>query len=173
MMQSLDRTGNLGTPKSTSFGLQWILGTLPVNDGDPQLWHRFDRNYNHAQFSPTNPNLVLFVEKFHSDPISDLWLPIVNRMWLIRQRETPRPVFSSPTVPTHECWDSDGRHVWCMDPFPSKEAWRTNIKNQTTERIRWPACCWQAHNGRDNDLLVCDSMEFFFRSCASPIYCLN
>jgi hypothetical protein len=53
-----------------AFGLQWVFGTLPLDGGDFQLWHRVDRNYNHAQFSPTDPDLVLFAEENHPDPIT-------------------------------------------------------------------------------------------------------
>ena len=46
-----------------AFGLQWVFGSLPLDGSDFEVWHRFDRHYNHAQFSPTDPNLVLFAEE--------------------------------------------------------------------------------------------------------------
>ena len=45
-------------------GQQFIFGTLPADgSGDFEFWHRFDRNYNHAQFSPTDPDTVLFAQE--------------------------------------------------------------------------------------------------------------
>ena len=44
-------------------GLQYLFGSLPLDGGDFQLWHRFDRLHNHAQFSPTDPDKVLFFER--------------------------------------------------------------------------------------------------------------
>jgi hypothetical protein len=35
-------------------------------------------------------------------------------MWPIRRGERPWPVFDSPARVTHEWWDADGEHVWCV-----------------------------------------------------------
>jgi hypothetical protein len=153
-----------------ALGLQWIMGTLPVDGGDFELWHRFDRNYNHAQFSPTDPDLALFAEENHPDPITGLRFPIIDRMWLIRRGEQPRPVFDTPTRVTHEWWDADGQHVWCVW---GNEAWRTDIKTQDVEKVSWPAHCWHAHNTVNSDYLICDSNEKFFRGCPSAVYFQN
>lgn len=153
-----------------ALGLQWIIGSLPIDGGSFHLWHRFDRNYNHAQFSPTDSELVLFAEENHSDPITGLRLPIVDRMWLIRRGEGPRPVFSEPTRVTHEWWNADGQHVWCVW---GNEAWRTNIATRSVEKIEWPAHCWHAHNTSDGQYLVCDSNTGFYRGCPSSVYFLN
>jgi hypothetical protein len=152
------------------FGMQWVFGTLPLDGGDFQLWHRFDRNYNHAQFSPTDPDLVLFAEENHPDPITGLRFPIVDRMWLIRRNEAPRPVFDTPTRVTHEWWDADGEHVWCVW---GNEAWRTNIASREVERVAWPAHCWHAHVSQNGDYMISDSNERFYRGCPSSVYFLN
>ncbi len=104
-------------------------------------WQRFDRNYNHAQFSPTDPDLVLFAQENHPDPITGLTFPIVDRMLANPPRQA-RPglrVFSSPIRLTHEWWDPGGDHVWCVW---GNEAWRTNIATQEVEKIQWPSHCW-------------------------------
>ena len=154
----------------SAFNLQWLLGTLPVDGGDYQLWHRFDRNYNHAQFSPTDPDLALFAEENHPDPITGLIFPIVDRMWLIRRGEAPRPLLPTPTRVTHEWWDRGGKHAWCVW---DKEAWRTNIETQEVEKIAWPAHCWHAHDSADGNYIVGDSNERFFRGCPSTVTFLN
>lgn len=153
-----------------AFGLQWVFGTLPVDGGDFQFWQRFDRNYNHAQFSPTDPDLVLFAQENHPDPITGLTFPIVDRMWLIRRGELARPVFSSPIRLTHEWWDPGGDHVWCVW---GNEAWRTNIATQEVEKIQWPSHCWHAHTSRDLRHVVADSNERFYRGCPSKVGFLN
>jgi hypothetical protein len=153
-----------------AFGLQWVFGSLPVDGGDFQLWHRFDRHHNHAQFSPTDPDLVLFAEENHLDPITGLRIPIVDRMWLIRRGKAPCPVFDTPTRVTHEWWDVDGEHVWCVW---DNDAWRTNIETQEVEKVSWPAHCWHAHISRDGDYMISDSNERFYRGCPSSVYFLN
>ncbi len=149
-------------------GLQWIMGSLPVDGGDFQHWHTFDRNNNHAQFSPTDPDLVLFAQEFHSDPITGLRIPITDRMHLIRRGEKPRPVFEEPTIVTHEWWDNDGKTVWCC--ARNNEAWRVDIESGKVVRVEWPEHCWHAHNTLDNAYMVCDSNEKFYRGCPSRVY---
>ncbi|MBI5032182.1 MAG: hypothetical protein HZB51_16755 [Chloroflexi bacterium] len=155
-----------------ALGLQWVFGTLPINGGDFQPWQRFDRNYNHAQFSPTDPNLVLFAEENHPDPITGLKFPIIDRMWLIERGKRARPVFSTPTRVTHEWWDEDGQHVWCVW---GNQAWRTNIVTQEIEKIDWQQHCWHAHHSRSahTQCLVSDSNERFYRGCPSGVHFLN
>ena len=79
-------------------GMQYVFGTLPVDGGDFVLWHRFERNYNHAQISPTDPGLVLFAQEYHDDPITGLTFPITNRMWTMRPGEEPQPVLKEPAL---------------------------------------------------------------------------
>lgn len=153
-----------------ALGLQWVFGTLPVDGGDFQMWQRFDRNYNHAQFSPADPDLVLFAEENHPDPITGLGFPILDRMWLIRRGQPAHPVFSSPTRVTHEWWDEDGKHVWCVW---GNDAWRTNIATRQVEKIEWPHHCWHAHNSRDNHFMVADSNARFYRGCPSTVNFIN
>ncbi len=154
----------------SAFGLQRVFGSLPVDGGDYQMWQRFDRNYNHALFSPTDPDLVLFAQENHSDPITGLRFRIIDRMWLIRRGEAARPVFSTPTRVTHEWWDPDGDHVWCVW---GNEAWCTNIHTQEVGKITWPSHCWHAHVTTDRRHAVADSNEKFYRGCPSKVGFLN
>ncbi len=151
-------------------GLQYVFGTLPVDGSDFQFWHRFDRNFNHAQFNPRDPDLVLFAEENHPDPLTGLSFPIVNRMWLIRRGEDPRPVMPQPTRVTHEWWDADGQHAWCVW---GHAAWRVDIHTAEVEVIDWPSHCWHAHNSRASEYIVADSNEKFFRGCPSSVGFLN
>ena len=151
-------------------GAQVVFGTLPVDGGDFRFWHHFDRNHNHAQFSPVDPDLVLFAQEYHSDPITGLRFPITDRMWLVRRGQAPRPVMPTPTVCSHEWWDADGKHAWSVR---GKETWRTNVDTGELERIQWPVHCWHAHNSRDGRYLVCDSTERFYRGCASSVVAMD
>lgn len=159
-----------------AFGLQWVFGTLPIDGGDFEPWQRFDRNFNHAQMSPTDPDLALFAQENHPDPITGLRFGIENRMWLIRRGEPARPIFETPTRVTHEWWDPDGEHAWCVW---GNEAWRTNIRRQhldagdEVEKVQWPNHCWHAHATVDNRYMVADSNERFYRGCPSTVGFLN
>ena len=151
-------------------GLQYVFGSLPLDGGDFEVWHRFDRLYNHAQFSPTDPDRVLFAEENHRDPITGLTLRIKNRMWTIRRGQAPQPVFAEPTRVSHEWWDADGEHVWCV---AGNETWRVRLADGQTERLPFPHHCWHSHTSADNCLLLGDSNERFYRGCASGVHLLD
>lgn len=153
-------------------GLNILFGSLPVDGGPFRLWHRFDRLFNHAQFSPLDPDLVLFSQENHNDLITGLTFPITNRMWLIRRGEKPHPVFAKPTVVTHEWWDADGQHVWCVW---GNEAMRVRLEDGSVERIALPRHCWHGHATADGRLFVYDSHEQgqFRRGVASSVHFLN
>lgn len=151
--------------------MQWLLGSLPIDGGDFQLWHRFDRLYNHAQFSPTDSNDVLFAEEFHADPITGLTFPVTNRLWLLRRGEQPRPILREPKRGvSHEWWDPDGEHVWCVW---GNETWRVRVANGEIERIGFPRHCWHSHSSLNGFLIVGDSNNGFVRGCASTLHFLN
>ena len=152
--------------------MQWLFGSLPLDGSDFQLWHRFDRLYNHAQFSPTNPNQVLFAEEFHNDPITGLTFPVVNRLWLLERGCQPRPILREPCAVTHEWWDPDGEHVWCTFQH---ETWRVRVSDGAVEKIGFPHHCWHAFSSADSSLLVCDSIASlpWRRGGLSAVYFLN
>ena len=49
------------------FGNEWCAGSLPLDGGDFELWQKFDRCFNHAQFSPTNPDQALLAQDWWID----------------------------------------------------------------------------------------------------------
>ncbi len=142
----------------------------PLDGGDFELWHRFDRTYNHAQFSPTDPDEALFAEEFHADPITGLTFPITNRMWVIRRGQKPRPILREPKWVTHEWWDADGKHVWCVW---GNDTWRVRVADGEVEQIPFPRHCWHSHSSRDGRLIVGDSNNGFYRGCASTVHFMN
>jgi len=151
--------------------IQWLFGSLPIDGGDFELWHRFDRLYNHAQFSPTDPDEVLFAEEFHRDPITGLTIPINNRLWLLQRGETPRPILREPKRGvSHEWWDPGGEHTWCVW---GDETWRVRVADGEVERVKFPRHCWHSHSSLDGCLIVGDSNNGFGRGCASTVHFLN
>lgn len=150
---------------------QWLFGSLPINGGDFQLWHRFDRLYDHAQFSPTDPDEVLFTEEFHGDPLTGLTFPVTDRMWILRRGEAPRPILSEPKRGVgHEWWDPDGKHVWCVW---ENETWRVRVATGEIEKVEFPRHCWHSHSSHDGQLIVGDSIYGQTRGSASGVHFLN
>jgi hypothetical protein len=136
-------------------GLDWYLGELPL-DGSPfRLWQQFDRCFNHAQFSPTDPDLLLTAQDNWHDPRTGETGELDDRIWLIRRGETARPLF--PEAPSrmrgHEWWGADGRHVWYVDYDHGTE----KINIETGERtLVWPGGTWHSHVSRNGRYLVGD-----------------
>lgn len=154
-----------------AFGLQFVFGSIAIDSGAYEFWHRFDRNHNHAQFSPTDPDLILFAQEFHPDPVTGLRFRIEDRMWLLRRGGVPRPVFDEPTVVTHEWWDADGEHVWCIKN--RQGTWRVNIETQAVEDIPWPEGAWHSHHHQSGQYLIGDTNTQFYRGCPSTVQFLN
>ena len=151
-------------------GLQFVFGSLPVDGGDYVEWQRFERNYNHAQFSPTDPDLVLFAQENHPDPITGLTFPIVDRLWLLRRGERAQPLLLEPTRVTHEWWDPAGQHAWCVW---GSDTWRVDIHTKQIEKIAFPRHCWHSHSSRKGDYIIGDSNDRFYRGCPSSVHFLN
>jgi len=152
-------------------GLGYIFGSLPVDGGDFQFWHRFDRNYNHAQFNPRDPNLVLFAQENHPDPITGLRFGIEDRLWIIERGGLPRPILPKPTRLTHEWWDADGRHAWCIQG--GQGVWRVDVYTGEVETIPWKGGGWHSHCSRDGMYLAGDATDAFYRGCPSTVNFLN
>jgi len=95
-------------------GRDWFLGDMPL-DGSPfRLWKRFERGYNHAQFSPVDPDLILIAQDGWYDPVTGEKGEAVDRIWLARRDGRVESLFpdSPSNARGHEWWGSDGRHVW-------------------------------------------------------------
>jgi hypothetical protein len=152
-------------------GLQWLHGTLPLDGGDFELWQRFDRNYNHAQFSPVDPDLALIAQENHRDQITGIRIPYEDRLWLIRRGEEARPVFPTPTRVTHEWWDPDGSHIWCIRG--DEGVWLVDIETAEVERIVWAGGTWHSFSSVDGKNIVGDHNDRFYRGCPSTVNFLN
>jgi hypothetical protein len=151
-------------------GLQYLLGALPLDGGDFGLWQRLDRHHSHGQFSPTDPDTALVAEELHNHPLTGLTFPITNRLWLIRRGQKPRPILREPRWVTHEWWEADGKHVWCVWKH---ETLRVRVADGEVESVAFPRHCWYSHSSRNGRLIVGDSNTGFFRGCASTVHFMN
>lgn len=94
-------------------GGEWLAGDLPLDGGPLRIWKRFDKCYNHAQFSPVDPDLQLIAQDGWNDPATGAKGEYTHRMWLLRRDGSHRPLFAEPTpLHGHEWWDASGRSVW-------------------------------------------------------------
>ncbi len=150
---------DLRTPATT------FLGTMDIATGAFDCWAELDGIWDHAQFHPTDPDLVLFSQEFHNDPITGRQIPCLDRMWTVRRGERPRPVLPTATVCTHEWWSADGRAIYAID---GDGTFRVDLANLRRELI-WPEGSWHSHANADGTLLVGDSHSKFARGCESRV----
>jgi hypothetical protein len=136
-----------------SFGREWTCGSLPVDGGDFEIWQTFDRCYNHAQFHPTDSDLVLLAQDYWDDVASGERHSYDNRMWLLRRGAEATPIYREPRRVGHEWWADDGDHVWYVDYNAGTE--KVNIHTGESTNI-WPAGTLHSHADTTSRYLVGD-----------------
>lgn len=134
-------------------GREWCIGSLPLDGSDFQLWKTLDRCYNHAQFSPTDPDLALIAQDWWIDVATGDCHELDNRLWLLRRSGEMQAIFSRAPSLAHEWWDGDGLHVWYVDYHKGTE--RVSIVDHRATNV-WPQGTCHSHASADGRYLVGD-----------------
>jgi oligogalacturonide lyase len=97
--------------------LPHLLFTLEIATGKTNVIHRGNDWFNHVQFSPTDPSLLMFC---HEGP----W-HLVDRIWNIHTDGSALRLIHARTVTNeiagHEFWSSDGKTIWFDLQIPRGE----------------------------------------------------
>jgi hypothetical protein len=147
----LNIDASLGDEQS---GQRFLMGSQPLDGRPAELWQEMDRFYNHGQFSPTDPDLMMVTQEDWRHPDTHERWPFDNRMWLLRRGEKARPIFPDPPRVAHEWWDPDGDHVWYLH-FAGAGTERVNIHTGVKTNV-WPAGRGHSHASVDGTLLTGD-----------------
>jgi len=143
----------------TIFGDEMYLGDMPLDGGPARVWQTFNRFYDHALTSPTDPDVIMFAHEFWQEHIDEPFEPATrpyHRLWLIRRGETARPILSAPVSHSgHEWWDADGKHIWYVHYGVGVK--RVALATGAEENL-WPGHLAHAHSSRDSAFLVADAM---------------
>jgi hypothetical protein len=139
-------------------GSEWFVGDLAADGtGGFRLWQKFDRCYNHAQFSPADPDSMLLAQDGWFDASTGEEGKTQDRLWLLRRGEPVRPLLPDARLPAslrgHEWWDADGRHVWYVD-YRSGTA-KVNVATGEHGLV-WPNGHTHSHSDRTGQYLVGD-----------------
>ena len=115
-----------------------------VTNGYQYAW------FNHIQFSPTDPNLLLYCHE-------GTWHE-VDRIWTIRTDGTQQQLRHKRTINMeiagHEFWSHDGQTIWFDLQTPrSKEFWLAglNIETGKTTRYKLERNWWSVHYNISRD----------------------
>jgi oligogalacturonide lyase len=127
-------------PGGSSLEVRWAahlpmaLYTIEIKTGKLKIFHHSTDWLNHVQFSPTDPDLLMFC---HEGP----WHK-VDRIWTIRTDDTGLRKIHSRTmdmeIAGHEFFSRDGKIIWYDLQTPkSEEFWLAGLVLATGERIRY------------------------------------
>lgn len=119
--------------------LPHILFTLEIATGKTNIIHRGNDWFNHVQFSPTDPSLLMFC---HEGP----W-QLVDRIWNIRIDGSGLRLMHQRTVTNeiagHEFWGPDGKTVWFDLQIPRGQEFflagvAADVSRSGHKEIRYP-----------------------------------
>ena len=120
------------------------LFTMNTKTGEVKVILRSTDWLNHLQFSPTDPNVLLFC---HEGP----WHK-VDRTWIIRADGTGLTKLHSRMmnmeIEGHEFWGADGKHIWYDLQTPKSQVfWLASYELETGQRMWYnlPIEEWSVH----------------------------
>ena len=112
-----------------------------LETGEVTILNKFGRYYDHAMFSPVDPNLMIIDQDRWRDGDSGEYFPINNRIWLMDIRKTRfEPLLQNSwyyfdgTDIAHDFWAKDGFICWADYP---NGAYECDINT------RKPVCVWK------------------------------
>lgn len=115
---SFNSTGELVILDMRISGKTYIA-TGNVHTGEVKHLHKFNRRYNHAQFSPVDPELFLIDQDWERDFHTGERFDIDQRMWLMDTNCTRlEPVLPgnwfrhNNSIICHDFWSQDGYVCW-------------------------------------------------------------
>lgn len=142
----------------TRFGGEFYIGDMPLDGSPMRVWQRIDKFHDHAIFSPTDPDLILFAHEYWQEPANQPFNGATpyHRMWLIRRGGRAEPVLKAPVSHSgHEWWDADGKHVWYVH-------YGVGIKKvdlaSREETVMWPGRLSHGFSDRTSRYLTADWM---------------
>lgn len=144
----------------TCVGQEWHVGSAPLDGSPVHIWQSFDRNHCHAQFSPTDPDLMLLVQEGWVDYRTGGKIPASEkRLWLLRRGKKAEPLLSVKPSHTqgHEFWAADGQGVWFVDYAAGTG--RVSLATGKAEII-WPGGTCHSHADASGQYLVGDIGPF-------------
>lgn len=154
-------------------GNDFYLGEAPLAGTEIVLWAKLSGpvNYNHGQFSPIDPDLILLAEDFYLNRATGTSSRYTNRLRLGRRTGELFPVYPQPiwdggedrrSRHGHEWWSADGQYVWYIHYNRGVErvavADCNGVSNPLCEKMWNHGSVAHAHVDSSQTRLVLDSM---------------
>jgi hypothetical protein len=134
------------------------VGEIPLDGSPIRIWQQLEGFYDHAQFSPTDPDVILFAHEFWKDHEREPFdgLRPYHRLWLIRRGQRAEPVLRRPVSHSgHEWWDPGGRHIYYVHYGVGVKKVDLETREETN---LWPGHLAHSHSDQSGRYLVADRM---------------
>jgi oligogalacturonide lyase len=124
--------------------------TMSVKTGEVKIILRGAFWFNHVQFSPTDPQQLLFCHEGTWDYVDRIWIIRADGTGLrkMHTRKMDHEIFG------HEFFSADGKTIWYDLQTPrSKVFWLAGVNIAKEERIRYPLARehWSVHFNQSPD----------------------
>lgn len=139
------------------FGRDCFLGEMPLDGGACNIWERIPFYANHAQFSPVDPDVILFCQDGCNDIVTGEFVPYKQRIWTIRRNGRAAAFFPDEETPMHghEWWSADGRYIWFV--HYGHGTFKADLNTHELIRVRpTPLPVSHSHADRSDTLLATD-----------------
>lgn len=151
-------------------GNHWFVGTGDVQTGEVRIIKEFIHHFNHAQFSPTDPELFLIAQDWFYDRITGRRYMFDHRTWLMNRAGTLfrsiTPEYQKPGhEDCHEWWSADG--MLCYENYAAGTYEVDVVANQTTHVWKRPVC--HAHCSADRRYWCADQTPYRWSETGCPI----
>ncbi len=124
------------------------VATGNLKTGEIKHIHKFYRYYNHAMFSPTDPDLFIIDQEWQRDPNSGERFDIDKRIWLMDTQGTrleaidPENWFRhNDSIYCHDFWSQDG---WICWPDIIEYVYEYNVETKEKNMV-WKRPLCHAH----------------------------
>jgi oligogalacturonide lyase len=100
-----------------------VLFTMNIKTGETKVIHRDNHWFGHVQFSPTDPDLVMFCHEGNWESVDRIWLvnpskstidssgKVASNAHIAFHRTEPREIAG------HEFWQPDGKMIWFQHTY--------------------------------------------------------
>jgi hypothetical protein len=151
-------------------GNHWFVGLGDVNTGEVSIIKEFAQHFDHAQFSPTDPELFSIAQDWFYDRVSGRRFPFDHRTWLMNRAGTlfrsMTPEYQKPgQEDCHEWWSCDGMLCYQNITFG---AYEINVyTNERTHVWQRPVC--HAHCSPDRRYWTADQTPYRWAETGCPV----
>jgi hypothetical protein len=158
-------------------GNRSYLGTVTLDTGEFNVWQDFDGCFNPAQFTPKDPDLIIFAMDYWDRKDTGEEHNIerdeegkLKRLWTIRRGQKAVPIKPLFEEASHEWWSADGRLIYYVDWVNGM----ISVDPATMEKkLVNPHCFWHGHSSMDDRYFVADynfkKERPWFRGCESRV----